>query len=116
MGWKRHPKNTGVRDITGLSTGVTSGTVLVYRVGHMVTLILDQVGLEGTGWTRLVSLPSGFRPPATVRESVPNDHGTIGVYSSGSVYTHYGPEARLHTLTYGTFEAWPSSLPGSEVA
>ena len=107
--------SSGGRDITALCTGVESGRVLLSRVGSTVTVVLYDVVVPGSGWTRLCGLPVGFRPVIDVRRDLP--YAVQGqqwaIYTSGSLYINAGTGVRKDSLTYGTANPPPAEPPGT---
>lgn len=127
MGWARFTRgiaarlgaleySSGGRDITALCSNVESGRVLLSRVGSTVTVVLYDVVVPGSGWTRLVGLPLGFRPVIDVRRDLA--YAVQGqqwaIYASGSLYINAGTGTRKETLTYATADQPAATPPGEE--
>lgn len=130
MAWQRHPKSTGVLDITSLLSSVVvpaspSGRVLISRVGHQVTISLDAIRLAGIGNVSLLTIPTGFRPAhsiymlATVRPAEWDSTVTAPVqgYSTGGFWIARKSDGALHhgTFTFPSAQAWPTTLPGVSI-
>lgn len=130
MSWKRHPKSTGVLDVTMLlASAVTpaapSGRVLISRTGDFVTISLDALRLAGEGNASILTIPTGFRPMhsiymlATVRPADWDSTVTAPVqgYSTGGFWLGRKHDGALHhgTFTYPTAQAWPTTLPGVSI-
>lgn len=115
--------STGRRDITSLvaSGPVSTGSLVVYRVGNIVTLTTRDIKIDASGWKRVLALPLGFCPPATIESSawwtttgglyqcILNANGNLSLMHPG------GSETIRGYFTFATEEAWPPVLPGTPV-
>lgn len=105
---------SGGRNITALCSGVTSGSVLLSRVGPTVSVTLDSAEVPASGWQMIYILPKGFRPAIYIRKDLP--YSTFGwqaaIFTTGSIYINGASGARKETLTFGTEDPPPSSPPG----
>lgn len=124
--------DTGLRNITSLCVGLTSGTVHIQRTGATVIMRLDSVKVsdQAGAYSMIIipsgGIPSGFRTPFTDWYSVPADEGTItpaeqrrlAVASNGTLYIYNSPktaDSLTFTAVWPTSDPWPASLPGVAV-
>ncbi|WP_086992685.1 pyocin knob domain-containing protein [Agrococcus casei] len=119
-------QDTGWRDITGLINAESIdasnlGTLRLRRIGHLVTVTMQNVVLTQSSYAVFVTLGSGYRPGTSlmfsidvaVSSSVPIENYQAGMNSAGAIYvTGYPGRRHQFTLTYITDEAFPTSLPG----
>lgn len=123
--------DTGWRDVSALYDGavVSGGVITVRRIGNLVEMRMLVGWAQSTTTTGLtvLTLPSGFRPPANDYQTFQGRNfagrgtpaGFLGsdhlIQANGAVSV-YGCTATV-TITadpkWVTGEAWPSSLPGS---
>lgn len=117
--------DTGLRDLSGMyqAGAVSSGRVLVHRVGNVVTWIFENVLLASPAthpWTIFASSSalSGFvhdvSAQSTTAMAGTSGQARILVNPSGSVQFHYGQStiAYVATITFVTTKPWPTALPG----
>lgn len=116
--------DTGVRNLSGLLTNTTAGTVYAQRVGEVVTITLEGVITTGTG--NLIVVPAsvaGMRSMAptsrTVWAALFTTAGVArcGIGANGALYVHnpYAGQAVSGVLTFATSEDWFNAsrpLPG----
>lgn len=115
-GWKVEYGDTGWRDITPES--ITSGAMLIRRVGNTVMLSLRAIVFT---YQSLGRLPSGFYSPNVFLPAKPitADEFTLYVFADNNGYTSYqtttpgDPSAMIGSATYITDSAWPTTLPGT---
>lgn len=112
----RGPKDSGDLDITGSLAGVSSGRVLLTRIGQQVWLDFQDVVLTAPGsnvsWNGAV--PSGYRPPRAFtdvqlqgRASV-DTAGPVRISSAGQMVV-YKPSGTIRGLvSWFTREASPA--------
>jgi len=123
--------DTGWRDVSALYDGavVSGGVITVRRIGNLVEMRMLVGWAQSTTTTGLMvlTLPSGFRPPANDYQTFQGRNfagrgtpaGFLGsnhlIQANGAVWV-YGCTATV-TITadpkWVTGQAWPSSLPGS---
>lgn len=117
--------DTGVRDLSGMFTAgkVSSGRVLVQRVGNVVTWQFINVMLPADAvhpWAIITNAAAlaGVLPEAgTFTTPAITSTGAsvrLVVESNGAVSIYYGKPATayLGVMTYVTAKAWPTALPG----
>jgi len=120
--------DTGQRDISGLFIAgrVTSGQVVVQRVGNVVTWIFNAVlfpaEVISSGWQILDGTPgtfAAFTPEygamtTSLIQSSTEYHARAVVPPSGNVAFHYAESGQAWTgsLSFITSRPWPTSLPG----
>lgn len=116
--------NTGLRDLSGMFvTGkVTSGRVLVQRIGNTVTWYLVNLNLASGVTTVHNVIPGGGNlarmvPPYTATEALMQseaEHARLVIGIGGSLDIHFGISGVNYTgvITYTTNMAWPAALPG----
>lgn len=103
--------STGVRDISGLLSSGTTGSLRISRDGPFVTLTLDQITRTMSGL--LASLPVGFRPRSIHRWPVENGQ-SISISVAGDLYPAAGLDIQnTFSMTYPTNDSWPTVLPGT---
>lgn len=118
--------DTGVRDITSLSTA-SAGRILLSRQGNTCWLYLEEV-VPGTITTYNYDLlpagtiPSGFRPAQSYWQDIPsqsnNPNGTrlyAAVARTGWLPIYNGAKETDRyraIISYPTPNPWPTSLPG----
>lgn len=113
-------RSTGARIVNDETNShkVTSGDIVLMRVGNTVTfsMLKVKVDSEESGLKNLISLPFGFRPLCTLRSNFSGDADSksIGIFSSWISIT--GDENSESTykiiLSWVTEDDWPSSMPG----
>lgn len=112
---------TGVRDITGLLTGVTSGTVTASRDGSTVTITFQDLKVAAASQTLAATTPadmSMFYPATGVIGAPTSAANTISIraaMTSGGILKLYNTSTTdLHNgvLTFHTTRAWGTALPG----
>lgn len=116
---------TGMRDVSGLFVAdhVTSGRVLVERVGNLVTWTLVGLNLKGpvtSVWSVLANTAGrfdGFKPVYTQAATIMQSDAELArlmINGSGSVDIHYGAAGVNYPgqITYTTTQPWPTVLPG----
>jgi hypothetical protein len=111
--------DTGWRIIT-LENGWTHGQCLIRRANWTVYLVLVDLDADAATSQTVYTLPTGFGATGSVR-GVVNSNPAIPAYrivSNDS--TVFIPEyAELNgalvsaSMTWGTVESWPTSLPGT---
>lgn len=117
--------DTGLRDLSGLFTAgkVTSGRVLVQRIGNVVTWQFDLVTLPADAvhpWAIITNATalSGVLPTVGTHTvpaiTVAGGAVRLVVEANGTVSIYYGipATAYLGVLTYVTTKPWPTTLPG----
>lgn len=114
--------DTGWRDLTGLYTAgkVTSGRVLVRRMGNVVTWNLQSLNLAGpvasTHDFINSSTLAGFMPEYLSAGVLMQSDSELArlVVGTNTLSVHYGIEAvnYIGGLSYVTYKAWPTTLPG----
>lgn len=115
--------DTGLRDITALATGVTSGKIYVQRENSLVTLTFDTVlmgGATGANYIMIPTggIPSGFRPPFTFwfnNVDGPPAKRRMGITATGALVVYLTPlpdDRYTGTIVWRTTNTWPNSLPG----
>lgn len=114
--------DTGVRDLSGLFNAgkVTSGRVLVRRIGNVVTWTLVSLNLAGPvasvhdliGNTGLAGFMPDYLAAASLMQSEA-EHARL-ITGTNSLSIHYGMAGvnYVGVLTYVTGKAWPTALPG----
>lgn len=106
---------TGVRDIAGLDSNVTSGEVRISRSGNMVSVRLWNVVLANPAAG--ISLPfinNGFNGSGWQRMSVDSGARSVTVTTNSITALEYtGPITAQ--ITYPTMQSWPTTLPGTAV-
>lgn len=113
------PRVTGPRNINSLITngGDISGELGLIRCGNTVTIYATSLKMDGSGSSKLIILPDGFRPPVTMQaEWCGRGSKTeyFDIYSSGSIWAGRLGKDKDHNgvITYVTTDSWPSTLPG----
>jgi hypothetical protein len=113
--------DTGERDISALSSGVT-GVIKLRRMGNLVEVHMDGVAPTATvGTLDFVTLPVGFRPIGSGGRRYWLNTNAAGIARSGYVYgsgvmrvfSADTADQYRHTYTFGTGDAWPATLPGT---
>lgn len=115
-GWTVEYGDTGWRDITPAS--ITSGAMLIRRVGNMVMLALKDAVFS---YQSLGRLPSGFYSPNVFLPAKPitADEFTLYIFTDNNGYTSYqtttpgDTSPMMGSATYFTDSAWPATLPGT---
>ena len=129
-GWVAGPEaDTGWRNIvyTSGEANWIAGYLGVRRVGNIVTCDMSNVGMTTLG-SKIYELPAGFsswyRLVSTIaREGAATgfptwfslSHLSVGDYAMRLSGTHVSTHRYSGQFIYHTFDAWPSSLPGSAV-
>lgn len=112
---------TGVRDITGLMSNLTSGTVTVARDGYTVIFTFEEVKFAAGGAALTAAMPADmamFYPSAGVISaplSQLNAQITRMAITSGGILRAYNTSTTdVHSgvLTFTTSRAWGNALPG----
>lgn len=113
--------STGGRNITSLLEGsVSGGTAYIIRVGPVVTVSFESITFSGSnpGYNQMLRLPSGFRPPFTLRDNyaAPSSSAQLALFGNGSVSTNQpAGDVLRREITFCTTDSWPSSLPGTAI-
>ena len=116
--------DTGVRNLSGVLTNVTAGTVYAQRIGEMVTITLEGVITTGTG--NLIIVPAatpGVRSLAPTSRTVwaalftAAGVARVGIGANGAIYVHcpFAGQAASGSMTFATSEDWFNAsrpLPG----
>lgn len=124
-GWVVMEGDTGRRDITALlatdATRTMSVAPILRRIGPMVSFSAAWSNTGTPFRLLLLTLPTGFRPAATLYVNTPYDvaatsaYRNMGITASGNL--SYGGPANSSVFEYQaswlTSQDWPSSLPGS---
>lgn len=112
---------TGIRDVTGLMTGMTAGKVTVARDGSTVVIRFDDVKASAAQQVLTGTTPanmSAFYPESgtlagplvranTLAEKIAiTSGGILKLYNSSTTDGYSG------VLTFVTNKAWPTTLPG----
>ena len=112
-------RNTGPRNINSLikNGGDISGELGLIRSGDTVTIYATSLKMDGSGSAQLISLPTGFKPPANMQTEWCGRGGStqyFDIYASGSVWAGRRGKDEVHAgvITYVTKDSWPSTLPG----
>lgn len=112
---------TGVRDITGVLTGLTSGTVTVSRDGSTVVFNFQDVKLAAASQTLAATTPTNmsmFFPDAGTAGAPAAQANTLSAritITSGGILKIYNTSTTdLHNgiLAFQTTRAWGTALPG----
>ena len=110
---------TGPRNVTALLASSATGTVMLDRTGHDVTLSLESVrfvDVTSGSWGTVLSLPIGFRPKFTLKRDIvgSSQARTITLAVNGTLSCHRDVAYEMRQVwTYSTADAWPSALPGT---
>ena len=112
---------TGVRDVTGLMTGITSGTVTCARDGSTVTYTFEDVKLAAASQTIAATTPANmamFYPTTGVIATAVSQLNTSAVraaITSGGILKFYNTSTTdVHngTLTFTSNNVWGTTMPG----
>lgn len=113
------PRVTGPRNINSLITngGDISGELVLIRSGNTVTIYATSLKMDGSGSSKLTTLPDGFRPPVNMQTEWCGRGGAteyFDIYASGSIWAGRRGKDKDHAgvITYVTTDSWPSTLPG----
>jgi hypothetical protein len=113
---------TGIRDITGLMTGITAGKVTVARDGATVTFRFDDVKATAAQQVFTAAAPANmsvFYPEVgtlaapliranTLAEKLAiTSGGVVKLYNSSTTDGYSG------IISFTTNKAWPTTLPGA---
>lgn len=119
--------DTGQRDLSGAfeAGAVTSGQVIVQRIGNVVEWTFNAVVLPAgvtSAWTIMKAAAGGYTAflpeygvqAATLIDGTSEYLSRVIVPASGDVAFHYAEAVRPWTgiVTFVTSRAWPTSLPG----
>ncbi|AZF97638.1 hypothetical protein SEA_CALLIEOMALLEY_2 [Arthrobacter phage CallieOMalley] len=113
--------DTGWRDVTALFPTVTSGSVLVRRIGYAVYFKMNAIFTTAGGNQVIGTLPDGFRPNFADTEFLGHT-GTgapvrVNVTTNGNMTGYTLTTA--HLITYSgsiaVSQPWPATLPGTAV-
>ncbi|AOQ28214.1 hypothetical protein SEA_HUNTINGDON_2 [Arthrobacter phage Huntingdon] len=113
--------DTGWRDISALFPTLTSGSVLVRRIGYTVYWKINAIFTTAGGNQVVGTLPDGFRPAFADTEFLGHTGtGTpvrVNVTTNGNVTGYTLTTA--HLITYSgsiaVSQSWPATLPGTAV-
>lgn len=113
--------DTGMRDVTSLITNHVSGKLLMQRTGNVVIVHFNDIMTshpEAAGWTKLATIPSGFRAAvssdqmSTYPDATRQRRRQVNYYGDVSV-SNYNPNTpQIGTAVYTTRDPWPATLPG----
>lgn len=112
---------TGVRDITGILTGIISGTVTVARDGSTVSYVFQDLKLAAASQTLAATTPtdmSMFFPATgtagTSAAQANNLSARITITAGGILKIYNTSLTDLHNgvLTFTTTRTWGTNLPG----
>lgn len=112
---------TGVRDITGLLTGITAGTVTCSRDANTVSITFQDVKVSAAQMVLAGSAPAnmGMFYPALGTISGPTAQANslsarVAITSSGilKLYNSSTTDGHNGTLTFTTTNPWGATLPG----
>lgn len=113
------PRVTGPRNINSLITngGDISGELGLIRSGNTVTIYARSLKMDGSGSSKLTTLPDGFRPAVNMQaewcgRGIASQY--FDIYASGSIWAGRRGKDKDHAgvITYVTADSWPSTLPG----
>lgn len=113
------PRVTGPRNINSLITngGDISGELGLIRSGNTVTIYARSLKMDGSGSSKLTTLPDGFRPAVNMQaewcgRGIATQY--FDIYASGSIWAGRRGKDKEHAgvITYVTTDSWPSTLPG----
>jgi len=130
-GWRRILTADAIATLYGRAPGSITGNGLdIRRQGNIVTVRFDATNASGVAlspisWPTIVS--AGFRPSTTFvlnmrRGNGLGEYATLVLANSGFVFGVYQGATSISwshsyplsgTGTYGIFDAWPTSLPGT---
>jgi len=113
---------TGARDITGLLTGITAGTVTVARDGSTVTYRFDDVKCSAAQQVLAAATPANMTAfyPERGTLAVPMIRANtlaekVAITSTGvlKLYNTSTTDGYSGVISFTTNKAWPSALPGA---
>ena len=115
-GWQVEYGDTGWRNITPSS--ITSGEMLIRRVGNTVMLSLRAIVFT---YQSLGRIPSGFHSPGIFIPAKPRSgtEFTLYIFTDANGYTAFttpspgDPSEMYGSATYLTNSSWPATLPGT---
>ena len=120
-GWRVEYGDTGLRDITPLTTA-TAGNFTLQRIGSAVSIYAPSSTFSMANGARIATLPAGFRPPTLVYAQTPpywssDVTRTVRIEPNGTVVVRGGADSDLLNVsfTFLTNNQWPTSLPGTPI-
>lgn len=109
--------DTGMRDITDLVSGVSSGRLLLQRTAAACHLIFDGLTFAANGSGTPAVIPSGFRPVAVVPNTLEGATMRAQVTQWGNVqiYNWTAGVPLRGFISWPCPDPWPATLPGTSI-